>query len=102
MDLSRGTVRAALHRLVTEGLVVQRPYAGWEVASLTSRDAWELYALRGALEALAARLAAENMDARKRSGKLLKTLEKLARSLGLGKAMHRRDFIKVIAGSATA
>jgi len=29
MDLSRGTVRAALHRLVTEGLVVQRPYAGW-------------------------------------------------------------------------
>jgi DNA-binding GntR family transcriptional regulator len=66
MDLSRGTVRAALHRLVTEGLVVQRPYAAWEVASLTSRDAWELYTLRGALEALAARLAAENMDARKR------------------------------------
>jgi DNA-binding GntR family transcriptional regulator len=67
MALSRGTVRAALHRLVTEGLVVQRPYAGWEVASLTSRDAWELYTLRGALEALAARLAAENMDARKRA-----------------------------------
>jgi DNA-binding GntR family transcriptional regulator len=66
MNLSRGTIRAALHRLVTEGLVVQRPYAGWEVASLTSRDAWELYTLRGALEALAARLAAENMDAAKR------------------------------------
>ena len=32
MNLSRGTIRAALQRLVTEGLVVQRPYAGWEVA----------------------------------------------------------------------
>ena len=66
MNLSRGTIRAALQRLVTEGLVVQRPYAGWEVASLTSRDAWELYTLRGAFEALAARLAAENIDTTKR------------------------------------
>jgi DNA-binding GntR family transcriptional regulator len=66
MGLSRGTIRAALLRLMTEGLVVQQPYAGWEVASLTSRDAWELYTLRGALEALAARLAAERMDESRR------------------------------------
>jgi DNA-binding GntR family transcriptional regulator len=66
MQLSRGTVRAALHRLVSEGLVVQRPYSSWEVVPLTSRDARELYTLRGALEALAARLAAENMDAAKK------------------------------------
>lgn len=66
MQLSRGTVRAALHGLVGEGLVVQRPYVGWEVLSLTSADAWELYTLRAALEALAARLAAENEDATKR------------------------------------
>lgn len=76
MALSRGTIRAALHRLVTEGLVVQHPYAGWEVATLTSRDAWELYTLRGALEALAARLAAENMDATKRQ-MLLEAFERL-------------------------
>ena len=66
MGLSRGTVRAALYRLVSEGLVVQRPYASWKVMTLTSRDARELYTLRGALEALAARLAAENMDEHKR------------------------------------
>ena len=60
--LSRGTVRAALQRLVTEGLVVQRPYAGWEVASLSAQDSWELYTLRAALEALAAGLAAEKID----------------------------------------
>lgn len=81
MNLSRGTIRAALHRLVTEGLVVQRPYAGWEVASLTSRDAWELYTLRGALEALAARLAAENMDAAKRHT-LLEAFERLRAAAG--------------------
>ncbi|MHB8727119.1 MAG: GntR family transcriptional regulator [Casimicrobiaceae bacterium] len=66
MGLSRGTIRAALQGLVAEGLIVQRPYIGWEVVSLTSRDAWELYTLRGALEALAARLAAETMNAQKR------------------------------------
>ena len=60
--LSRGTVRAALHRLVSEGLVVQRPYSGWDVPMLTSQDAWELAMLRSALEALAARLAAERID----------------------------------------
>jgi DNA-binding GntR family transcriptional regulator len=61
-QLSRGTVRTALHRLVAEGLVAQRPYSGWQVVSLSSHDAWELYTLRGSLEALAARLAAENMN----------------------------------------
>src|SRR5262249_49947463 len=61
-QLSRGTVRTALHRLVAEGLVAQRPYSGWQVVSLSSHDAWELYTLRGSLEALAARLAAANMN----------------------------------------
>lgn len=61
--LSRGTVRAALQRLVTEGLVVQRPYSGWDVAALSAEDADELSALRSSLEALAARLGAERIDA---------------------------------------
>jgi DNA-binding GntR family transcriptional regulator len=60
LDVSRGTVRAALQRLMSEGLVVQKPYSAWEVASLTSRDAWELYTLRSSLEGLAAQLAASN------------------------------------------
>jgi DNA-binding GntR family transcriptional regulator len=60
LDVSRGTIRAALQRLMSEGLVKQKPYSGWEVASLTSRDAWELYTLRSSLEGLAAQLAAGN------------------------------------------
>ena len=61
-SLSRGTVRAALHRLVTEGLVVQRPYSGWDVVALSLRDARELAELRSSLEALAARLTADRID----------------------------------------
>lgn len=58
-ELSRGTIRAALRQLVSEGIVQQVPYTGWEVTPLSSKDAWELYTLRSSLEALAASLAAE-------------------------------------------
>jgi DNA-binding GntR family transcriptional regulator len=75
-QLSRGTVRAALHRLVAEGLVAQRPYSGWQVVSLSSHDAWELYTLRATLEALAARLAAETMSDSRRQ-KLWEALGRL-------------------------
>ena len=58
LGTSRGTVRSALQRLATEGLVAQRPYAAWEVIGLSVNDAWELFTLRGALEGLAAELVA--------------------------------------------
>ncbi|SDT23087.1 GntR family transcriptional regulator [Bradyrhizobium canariense] len=64
LKVSRGTIRAALQRLLSEGLIAQKPYAGWEVATLTSRDAWELYTLRSSLEGLAAQLAARNPERR--------------------------------------
>lgn len=60
--LSRGTVRAALQRLVAEGLVIQRPYSGWDVLTLTVQDAWELSTLRSSLEALAGRFVAERIN----------------------------------------
>jgi DNA-binding GntR family transcriptional regulator len=56
---SRATLRTALHHLVAEGLVVQVPYTGWMVATLSAQDAWELVTLRASLEGLAAGLAAE-------------------------------------------
>lgn len=62
LSLSRGPVRAALQRLVTEGLVIQQPYVGWRVISLSSQDAWEISILRATFEGLAARLAAERID----------------------------------------
>lgn len=62
LNLSRATIRAALHRLENERLVVLIPYTGWEVLRLSAQDAWELYTLRSCLEALAARLAAKFLD----------------------------------------
>ncbi|MDB6454140.1 GntR family transcriptional regulator [Falsirhodobacter sp. 20TX0035] len=63
MGVSRATIRTALHQLVQEGLVVQVPYTGWTVMTLSAQDAWELYTLRASLEALAARLVAERIRA---------------------------------------
>jgi len=62
IGLSRSTVRTAMQRLANEGLLVQHAYTGWEVASLTPEDAWELYTLRSELEGLASKLTAERLD----------------------------------------
>jgi DNA-binding GntR family transcriptional regulator len=67
LDISRATLRTALHQLTVEGLVVQTPYTGWSVLTLTARDAVELYTLRASLEGLAARLAARSLDAKGRT-----------------------------------
>lgn len=58
LGVARSTVRMGLQRLAVEGIVVQIPYTGWEVASLSAEDVWELWTLRGSLESLASRLAA--------------------------------------------
>lgn len=61
LRLSRGTIRSALQQLAHEGLVDCVPYTGWAVRTLSPEDARELWTLRGVLEGLAARLAAEAM-----------------------------------------
>ncbi|HEV7135495.1 MAG TPA: GntR family transcriptional regulator [Steroidobacteraceae bacterium] len=62
LGLSRGTIRAALRRLIEEGLVCHIPYTGYQVIEFADHDLWELYTLRGALESLATRLAALSID----------------------------------------
>lgn len=57
LGVSRSTIRTAFHQLVQEGLIIQTPYTGWSVMTMSAADAWELYTLRASLEALAARLA---------------------------------------------
>lgn len=60
LGVSRVPVREALRQLEREQLVVIRPRRGAVVASLTRRDAEELYGLRIKLEGYAAFLAAGN------------------------------------------
>ncbi len=63
LGVSRTPVLDALRRLEAEGLVTCVPRQGIYVVQFTRRRAEELYAVRGALEGLAARLAAERVKA---------------------------------------
>ncbi|MGH8270345.1 MAG: GntR family transcriptional regulator [Steroidobacteraceae bacterium] len=63
LGLSRGTIRAALRRLIEEGLVCHIPYTGYQIIELSDHDLWELYTLRGVLESLGTRLASLSIDA---------------------------------------
>jgi GntR family transcriptional regulator, trigonelline degradation regulator len=56
--VSRVSVREALRQLESEGLIETQPNRGPIVSRLSRRDAVSLYQMRGALEALAARLFA--------------------------------------------
>lgn len=59
---SRTPVWEAVHRLIQEGLLVSIPNRGVFMASLTPKQAIELYSVRDVLEGLAARSAIANMD----------------------------------------
>ena len=72
LEVSRGTVRSALSQLASEGLVRQVAFTRWEVSGTSAKDAWEIYTLRGALEGLGARLAAERIT--EQEGTRLRTI----------------------------
>jgi DNA-binding GntR family transcriptional regulator len=59
MGVSRPSLREALRQLESEGLVVTVPNRGPTVSLLSRQDVASIYAVRGALEALAAQLFAE-------------------------------------------
>ncbi|MDP2416869.1 MAG: GntR family transcriptional regulator [Hydrogenophaga sp.] len=63
LGVSRTPVRAALLRLEQEGLLQSLPSGGYRVQSFTERDIADGIELRGTLEGLLARLAAERVKA---------------------------------------
>jgi DNA-binding GntR family transcriptional regulator len=63
LGISRTPTRAAIARLIQDGLVMNLPYRGAFVRSFTADEIDGLYHARAALEALAARSAAERMTA---------------------------------------
>ena len=58
-NISRTPIRAALQRLEEEGLVETIPSGGFAVRSFSQQDVFDAIEIRGVLEGLAARLAAE-------------------------------------------
>lgn len=61
--MSRGAVRTALIRLEQDGLVVREPHRGARVRKVSNEEAVEILQARAVLEGLAARQAAERIDA---------------------------------------
>ena len=59
IGVSRTPIRAALHRLAEEGLLEALPGGGFVVKQFSESDIHDAIELRGTLEGLAARLAAE-------------------------------------------
>lgn len=60
-DVSQTSVREALRALISMGFLESEPFKGITVKKLTRQDFMEVYIVRGALESLAAELAAERI-----------------------------------------
>ena len=78
LGVSRTPVREAVQRLAQDGFVELIPNKGARVRSLSSTEIIQTYAVREALEGLAARLAAQHRDANDLD-RLAKTLMRLER-----------------------
>jgi DNA-binding GntR family transcriptional regulator len=64
LGISKIPLREAVQRLAGQGLIVQpNPHAGAQVAPLTLREMRGVYLARGAIEGLAARVAAQTVTA---------------------------------------
>jgi len=81
--ISRTPIRAALQRLEEEGLVESIPSGGFSVKSFSQQDVFDAIEIRGTLEGLAARLAAERGSSA-RLGPLQACLQQLDELVGLG------------------
>ena len=64
LGISRTPLREALHKLEREDWIEKIPSGGFQVVTLTKDDIEQTFGIRSVLEAYAARLAAENHQAR--------------------------------------
>ena len=106
LGISKIPLREALHQLANEGLVTHIPYKGVYVSGLTTKDAAELAMIRGALEGLAARLAAPRLTKEdlQRAEAILaeadQALERGNKDLCVTKGKEFHDFIITRSGNA--
>ena len=76
-NVSRTPARAALSQLAEEGLLTRRKTSGYEVKAYTEKDVYQAIEIRGILEGMAARIAAENDVSPGLLGKMNAVVEQL-------------------------
>src|SRR5713226_3456095 len=79
--VAQGSIREAINILASDGFVTKEAGRSARVIHLSERDVTQLYELRGALEGLAARLAAE---ARPDISKLQSAVDGMRRAVNAG------------------
>ena len=84
-QVSRTSIREALRQLESEGFVESRPNKGIFVASLSTKDAREIYQVRAVLEGLAAQLFCDNATDLQRR-KLSKAFDEIEAATSAGSA----------------
>jgi DNA-binding GntR family transcriptional regulator len=89
LQVSRTSVREALHLLESSGLVVSSPHRGTYVAEIDAADARDLYTLRALLEAHAARHLAQHPQA-PLFGQLQDVVDDMAR------AVEREEYQRIV------
>ena len=86
LGMSRTPIRVAFLRLGQEGLLLALPHGGYAVRTFSEREVADAIELRGALEGLAARLAAERgvgQDVLHKAGLLLDQVDRLLQQTSL-------------------
>jgi GntR family transcriptional regulator, vanillate catabolism transcriptional regulator len=77
LGVSRIPLRLVLERLAHEGLLVVRPTRGFVVQRFSTADIYDAIELRGLLEGMAARLAAERLESPADAAKLVSVNKEL-------------------------
>jgi DNA-binding GntR family transcriptional regulator len=92
LGVSRQPVSHALHLLHRQGLIAESGRRGFEVAQLDPERIRQLYEVRGALDALAAKLAAE------RARTDVQARAQLEKALHAGRAIDRKTPLSKVIG----
>ena len=94
LGASRTPVRHALNRLAHEGLLEALPAGGFSVRQFTLADIWDAIEIRGALEGIAARLAAQRYRKPAELARLRAYCAEME-SLGVGKVEEFLRYLEI-------
>ncbi len=92
LDVSRTPLREAIRRLADEGFIEKPARKGARVVELTPETVREVYEVREALEGMAARLAAERIDAA-HAARIRRYLDELRPKIEAGELSDTGDMI---------